>query len=335
MKPLLFAFNQSAALQIETEWLPARDFFAAEYAFHRTNTLDPNLPLLRVLLKTRQQPGWVAHRHKLLARWNYNIHIEPQTITLQASGNRWAIPMIHHMLIHPSLRWLSARNGKLLLHAGGVARKGHSILFTGKGGAGKTTLTSLLLSTGRWQIHADDYVFLQSGEGSHAYITRAHLYRPLLRWVPQMAARLTVPQRLKLEILGRIRAWSGERLKWPVRLPFAHLWPDLEIARQARPAALLLLERGDAFRLTPLTASPSVVQTLLEMNFHEARHYLTLLQKSGTTSAHWITDWQNQEKELLAKICREVPLYRLEVPGEQTAQRDHETFFALMDSLVA
>lgn len=335
MRPLYFTFPQATALQIETEWLPARDFFAAEYAFHRTDKLDRNLPLLRVLLQTRQEPGWVTHRHKLLARWNYNIHIEPQTITLQASGNRWAIPMIHHMLIHPSLRWLSARNGNLLLHAGAVARKGYSILFTGKGGAGKTTLTSLLLSTGRWQIHADDYVFVRPGEGSHAYITRAHLYRPLLRWVPEIAARLTAPQRLQLEILGRIRAWSGERLKWPVRLSFARLWPHLEIAPQARPAALLLLEQSAAFRLTPLEASPSVIQSLLQMNFHEARHYVALLQKSGIASADWLTDWQNQEAQLLAKLCQEVPLYRLEVPGAQTMQRARETFFALIENLLA
>lgn len=335
MKPLLFTFEQAAALHIETEWQAARDFFAAEYAFHLTDTLDASLPALRVWLATRAQSGWAAHRHKLLARWNYHIHLEPRTITLQASGNRWAVPMIHHMLVHPSLRWLSANQGSLLLHAGGVAKQERSILFTGKGGAGKTTLTSLLLSTGRWQIHADDYVFLRPGEGSRAYITRAHLYRSLLRWVPETASRLTARERLQLEILGRVRAWSGERLKWPVRLSFARLWPHLTIAPRAKPAALLLLERGTAFRLTPLAASPSVTQSLLEMNFHEARHYLALLRKSGVFSPRWLDEWRSQEERLIASLCQEVPLYRLEVPGEQTAQKERETFFALIESLAA
>ncbi len=341
MNPLFFTFEQAAALQVETDWPLARDFFAGEYAFHADNAPKTSLPALQVRIENRPRPGWTAHRHKALATWQYAIQLQQTAVQISACSNSWALPMIHHMLIHPSLRWLAAGQGTLLLHAGGVVKNGKSILLTGEGGAGKTTTTSLALASGGWQIHADDYVFLRPGEGSRAYVTRSHLYLSLLRWVPEAANRLTLWERLKLEFFGRARAWSGERLKWPVRLPLQRLWPQAPIAPLARPAALVLLQRGlpresqrgEQARLTPLENRQEAVESLLRMNFGEARHFIHLLKKSGAFSTSWLEDWQSQERHLLRQLCQEIPLYQLELPPAKTAQTARDAILPALERL--
>lgn len=316
--PQFYRFDDIACISISSESTFAREFFNAEYGYHQVDTLSTNLPYvsLNFQLDASAPAGFTRHVHKLLARWNYNLDIKPASIDLQVHGNRPAVSMVHHMLVHPSLRWLAAGRGTLLLHAGAVAKNGKSLIFTGKGGAGKTTTTSLVLAAGQnWQIHADDYVFL-GGEHSLAYVTRSHLYRDLLKWVPAVGTRITAWERTRLEFLGALRSHSREGLKWPVRLSPARLWPGTPIAASARPAAVLLLERADVSQagLVPVKNLDESANDLLTMNFSEARHFLTLLRKAGKLNSDWLETWKRTELGLLSGILHKFPVYRLVLP---------------------
>jgi hypothetical protein len=264
------------------------------------------------------------------------VEINPSEIDLQVYGNRMAVSMVHHMLVHPSLRWLAAGNGTLLLHAGAVVKNGKSLIFTGKGGAGKTTTTSLVLaSAAGWQLHADDYVFLGGGQ-SLAYVTRSHLYRDLLKWVPEIGTRLTTWERIRLEFFGAIREYSGERLKWAVRLGPERLWPGKAIAETATPAAILLLERAaiSTPELVPVSDLADTVDELLEMNFGEARHFLTLLKKAGALDEQWLAAWKASEQALLSKILAVTPVYRLVLPLSQSAEDVKASLLPVLEKLV-
>ncbi len=348
MKPLYFQFEETAAVEVCCEVRLAREFFEAEYGYHAVDRLAQGLPRVRLAfeLDGAAPVGFTRHTHKGLARWSYSIDLQPNLIDLRVHGNRFAVPMVHHMLVHPALRWLAAQNGTLLLHAGAVAKSGRSLVLTGKGGAGKTTTTSLILASGGWQLHADDYVFLRPGTvRSLAYVTRSHLYRDLLKWVPQVSARLTFWERVRLEFFGALRRYSGERLKWPVRLEPGRLWPENSIAASARPAAVLLLERGELSaprqkspglpQLIPLQELESTVNDLLEMNFGEARHFLTLLKKAGRLDPAWLEAWQLAEHTLLAGLLSEIPAYRLILPRNQSAQEVNASLLPLLDGLLA
>jgi hypothetical protein len=207
-----------------------------------------------------------------------------------------------------------------MLHAGAVANSGYSLVFTGHGGAGKTTTTSLILASGgtEWSIHADDYVFLTPDSKSLAYITRSHLYKDLLRWAPDVQSRLTPPERLRLEVYGRLRSWSGERIKWPVRLPAERLWPGYDLTRQAKLAGLVILQQDlvDTPQLVRLQPDDVPVMDLIEMNFGEARHYRNLLAKNHTKQdvERLFDDWQASELHLLTKRIEETRVYLLKRP---------------------
>ncbi len=74
---------------------------------------------------------------------------------------------------------------------------------------------------------------------------------------------------------------------------------------------------------------------LLEMNFGEARHFLTLLKKAGRLDPAWLEAWQLAEHTLLAGLLSEIPAYRLILPRNQSAQEVNASLLPLLDGLLA
>ncbi len=320
---LSFNFHDIVALEIDADEASAA-FFQAEYRPYLGASSLPGTPRVRLMVQRgapRTAPApWTRWTHKFLARWAYRIRLGEDEVLIEAVGNRWAIPMVHHMLVHPSLRYLAAYRGVLMLHAGAVAFNGRSLLFTGHGGIGKTTTVSALLADdgAGLALHADDYVFVTPQGETFSYLTRAHLYQPLLSWVPALRQRLTTEERLRLRVLGAIRRWSRDRIKWPVRLAQDRLWPKVPHARQAHLAAVVWLARGQGPRATlaPFTPTLQDRQDLLAMNFYEARHFIALLEAQESKAEADIAAWREREAALLKQLLDGAPSYRLALPRE-------------------
>ncbi len=263
--------------------------------------------------------------HKLAARWRYRVTIDAGAVSIEAAGNRWALPMVHHMLVHPSLRLVASRGGRLLLHGAALVHQGQTVVLTGPGGSGKTTTSSMLLAHGdpAWQLHADDYVFLSSSGQTHPYLTRAHVYLDVLQALPSMREKLTPGERGRAGFFGRLRHWSGERLKWPVRVPLQRLWPEREVAQEGRLAAIFLLRRSARGQpaATRMRRVREAAGQLLEMNFGEAQHFLTLLAKAnGAAEADRLRrEWEANEGAVLGSLIAEAPLYTLDLPQEESS----------------
>lgn len=320
-----FDFHGAVGFVLDTDDPLAVDFFDSEY---RTARGDPapgvssvHLAWRRTLVPCLNASGSRLHSHKLLARWRYAIHLGEDEITLEAIGNRLALPMVHHMMVHPSLRCLASRRGALLLHGAAVVLGGHSLVLTGPGGMGKTTVSALLLARGGpdWRLHADDYVFLADGPQTLAYLTRSHLYRNLLDWLPDLAPRLTPWERLRLDIFGRIRGWSREGIKWPVRLTHDRLWPGREVAQRADLAAILVLRRslGAQPAVTRILKDSVPVHDLLEMGFFEARHFQQLVEAAPGSGVgpDWLEAWRQREQRILDARRNDTPFYWLDLPA--------------------
>lgn len=327
MQTLYFNFHEIAGVRIITEDNRAAEFFANEYRHHRCESLPASLPYVSLNFHKSSvwaKPGYTRHVHKLVARWDYALNIGPQIMEVDVYGNSLAVPMIHHMLVHPGLRYLASSRGHLLLHAAALTRDGRSLILSGKGGVGKTTTASLVLSAGgsAWGIQGDDYVFLGEDGRSRMYLTRAHLYRNLVEWIPAVGDKLTRGERQRLAIFGAIRQWSGERIKWPVRVDLDVLWEGRDFLPEAVPAAIILLEKED-IRSPKLSAVPMTegfAERLLEINDFEARHFRTLLRKSRVVGdmERFMNGWREREKEVLNHFLAHTPAYLLTLPTSLT-----------------
>lgn len=321
MSELTFDFHGLAGFSLQTEDARAVDFYQGEFGPVR-GPLPASAPQVSLTWNSREgRAGGFRASHKVLSRWSYRLDWQPRHFRIMAAGNRLALPMVHHMLVHHALRLMASQDGTLMLHASGVVRAGRSLLLTGGGGMGKTTTSSLLLrwGSGEWRPHADDYAFLRDGT-TYAYPTRSHLYRDLLRWVPDIAAQLSWRQRMELQLLGRLRRWTRDGVKWPVRVPAETLWPGREPADSARLAAVVVLSREavDEPRLSTVGRPEEVVPELIEMNFGEARHFLRLVDRASGSASSWQEAWVERERELLLQALQTTAVRRLAIPRART-----------------
>jgi hypothetical protein len=318
-----FNFHGLVGFSLDCQAEYAHNFFRSEYGWAG----DDQLPDSRIMLRWTHsaapifQPGaGVYHQHKLAARWRYRLSIQPNLIEIEATGNALALTMVHHMLVHPSLRLLASQQGVILLHGAGLVLDGRSLVFSGIGGTGKTTTTSLLLDQGRfdWRLHADDYTFITEQAQSLAYLTRAHLYRDLLAWVPDLGDRLGSSQKFKLIVNNLMLKASGGRLRWAVRVPLGTLWPDRAKQTEAGLAGLIMLRRSanQEPKLSRVTDQARLHDELTAMNNYEARHFIRLLRKSlpGATAEPILQSWQERESRILTTILATAPSYWLELP---------------------
>ncbi len=345
MARLLVNFHDLLQLEIESSDPAVLAYFRAEYG-GAPGRVEPGLPLVRLRWGAPGAEGADRARlrstsHKLIARWRYRLDWQPDGLQIKAMGNRPAIPMVHHMLVHHGLRYIGSQHGLLLLHAAALVRGQRSLLLTGRGGAGKTTTSSLVLAYGDedWRLHADDYVFIAPDSQTYSYLTRAHLYLPLLRWIPELAARLSPAERLQLELLGRVRRMSGDRLKWPVRVSTEHLWPHRMNAARAKLGAVVFLEKGseNGDLLEEIEPSENLIADMMEMNFREAGHFRRLVEAApgGPPASAWWEVWKKRERRLLEPVLPEVRCYRLRLAAQpQGSQVDRTVLPAAIQSLM-
>jgi hypothetical protein len=329
MTVLTFNFHNLSGVQIESDDPIALKFFESEYRNSAGSLpLDARLVRLKWIKNLSFRPSGIDfhfQKHKCLARWSYKIARDEMGFEIEALGNRLAIPMVHHMLVHPCLRYLCALSNTLMLHGSAVVFQNQSLIFTGAGGVGKTTISSLLLHQGGedWKLHADDYVFLSAGSESFSYITRSHLYRNQIRWVPSIKNVLTKRERLHLEFFGRLREFTRDGIKWPLRVESSRLWPDHAIAPHATLGAIILLSRGDLDGpvLERIEAEEEVIDNLVKMNFTEARHFIELIRRDfdEIDFKNWLHEWEERERILLIGILKASPLFRLELPPSKYA----------------
>jgi hypothetical protein len=327
MSLLTFNFHQFISVQVETNDSGALSFFESEYRPSASSHTE-DIRQVNLKWKRSQWPfvkGYQLQIHKGLARWAYRILIQTHRIQIDALGNPLAVPMIHHMLVHPSMRYLCAQDGALMLHGSSVVLDDKSLVFTGKGGTGKTTISSLILKHGgnEWRLHADDYVFLAMGPTSFAYMTRSHLYRDQIRWIPKLEKCLSLRERLHLEFFGRLREITKDRIKWPLRMEPSRLWPGHHIALQANLSAIVILKRGNVDRLAlrEIDATEELIRELVEMNFFEARHFIKLVRKAygEAYTEEMIVDWKHREEVLLEQILDKTRVFQLDLPPSESA----------------
>lgn len=92
---------------------------------------------------------------------------------------------LRHFLIDQLLPRAVADQGRLVLHAGGVAVEGRAVLFLGESGRGKSTLSAALVRSGA-DLVGDDAIAFDPG-GGHPRVRAIH---PGLRLLPDSLAAI-------------------------------------------------------------------------------------------------------------------------------------------------
>lgn len=337
-----FDFHSIVGFRLQSGSAAANGFYHEELAAHLGQPAQ-GVPMVELnwrdsWLPRRPGPGYRLQVHKRLARWYYRIAVNRDSATIDCAGNRTSIPMAWHMLVEPAMRYLASGRDAIMLHGASIVLDGRCLVFTGTGGTGKTTTSSLLLRHGpEWELHSDDFVFLRPDGTSRALGTRAHAYLDLLKWLPELRSRLTARERARLAVFGWLRRLSGNRIRWPMRLSLDRLWPGRALSMQARLGAVVMLKTrgGEQVALRRITPDHEVIQELLDMNFFEARYFrsLTRAYLGAQQAEAEMAIWRQQEKQVLTETLQRVPVYRLNLPVG--LQSDGGRVQGLLDQLAA
>lgn len=318
-----FNVHNVVGMNLESSDAKALEFFSKELASFKVNGSlsgpSVNLSWKPTSLPIFSPADGLYATHKLFARWRFSVEWEGSEVFITSSGTKPALPMVHHMLVQPAMRYLASEAGYLMLHGASLAYEGRSILITGPGGTGKTTVTSLLMEEGRdgWQFQSDDYTVLGPGPETLAFPARSHLYRDLLRWVPRIGTMLTPSERLGLLVFGVLRRWSRDKITWPVRIEIDRFWPNRSILPVADLAGIVLLTRGGSeLRLEQADGTEGIIRDLILMNFDEARHFVHLMKRVGgiRSKETWLSDWRSRETRFLESRTQDTPFFRLTMP---------------------
>lgn len=319
-----FTFHDIVGFRLHTNGAEASEFYRRELSAHAGRPAE-GVPVVELnwrhsWLPRSPGPGYQLQMHKLLARWHYRMALEGEQVKLDCVGNRTAIAMAWHMLVEPCLRYLASARGFLMLHGAAAVFDGVSLVLTGKGGAGKTSTSSLILHHGpQWKLHSDDYVFLGPNGTSRSLRTRAHAYLDLLNWLPGLWSRLSIREKAEISLFGWVRKITRDRIKLPLRLPLERLWAGRELSMAAELGAILLLGERTAgeFHIRRLSAEGDAARALIEMNFSEAQHFIRLARRylGEQRADSEVAKWREREVRALTEILRKVPVYELRVPS--------------------
>jgi hypothetical protein len=155
---------------------------------------------------------------------------------------------VGRLLIHPVCYELFRHAGLFPMHAAGAARDGDAVIFSGRGGTGKTTSAVALVRAG-FELLGDDLLLLRLGRGGlrvFSWPQRVRVTKKTARMVPELSHLRGTPGRLKKdfllkEVYGRGHARSAR--------PRLILFPEL--TRRHGHSALPLDPAAAACRLLP------------------------------------------------------------------------------------
>jgi hypothetical protein len=318
-----FNFHDLVGLEIISDSPKIWDFYRSEYDVYLVDDLDKQIPTISLWLELSPPPisrkDLISTSHKTLANWHYKISFSDSNLSIEAYSNYFGMFMVHHMIVHPSIRYLAAKKRVLLLHAGAVTKNGRSIILTGSGGVGKTTTTSqLLIDDDEILPHADDYIFLDDSDCSLSYITRSHLYGDLLKSIPILSTRLKLLEKVSIYTFSALRRFSKDKIKWPTRVSQDRLWPERGYASKAQVGAIVFLSRQpiDQPRLEINQDINQLADKLIEMNFAEAAHFINLVNKQAKNIQYqqWLSDWREREYQLIINRLKNIPHFYLLIP---------------------
>jgi len=151
------------------------------------------------------------------------------------------------LLIYPVCYELLRHAGLFPMHAAAAARNGDAVIFSGRGGSGKSTSAVALVRAG-FELLSDDLILLRSGRTGlrvFSWPQRVRVTKKTAMMVPEIAHLRHSPGRLKKDF--SLREVYGR-----------------DHARSARPRLILFLEltRRPGHSVVPLTQAGSLCRLL-------------------------------------------------------------------------
>ncbi len=245
--------------------------------------------------------------------------------------------VLYTNVVEPVLRWTFVERGYALVHGACLADGEDAYLITARTDTGKTTTILKALDANPWSFLSDDLTLVSPDGRVLRYPKPLTISRHTLHAVKRPL--LSLRQRLMLFYQSRIHSRSGRKMALgmsrsklpmatvnavaqfvvpPPKYPVQKLVPGVTIAREAKLAGLVIIERGAD---TETKLGPAEALEILMQNCEDAYGFPPYRSIEGFLHSRNGSDLKARERSIVASAFRGLPTWLLRSESMNWAQR--------------
>lgn len=234
-----------------------------------------------------------------MAKWSFEVlGLDDQCTTVKISSNvfgyLWMSGFIIEFLIHFKLN----RKGISIVHASGLTQNRQGILFSARGGGGKTSIALNLLDHG-YKLLGDNFVILKDGE-IFSYLSPLNIFFYNLTGI--LKQTITGRSKIDLKFKYMFYIFTNKNIKIFSKINPKRLFPD-KIAEESGLNQIILLVPKEKFEGRKITKAAllkklqinQLMDTLFFTNYIFEYSYFF---PDSPLSHHWDTYLENLDKNI-------------------------------------
>lgn len=247
-----------------------------------------------------------------MAKWSVELqgledHITTVKISSNVFGYLWMSGFIIEFLIHYKLNL----KGISIIHASGLTQSGQGILFSARGGGGKTSISLNLLDRG-YKLLGDNFVILKNGE-IFSYLSPLNIFFYNLTGI--LKHTITGRSKIDLKFKYFFYLFTNKNIKIFSKINPKQLFPE-RTAEESRLNQIILLIPKEKFEWEKISKSALIkklqINQLMDTFFFS--NYIfeySYFFPDSPLSHYWDTYLENLDKNISDECkCKqaEVPL---------------------------
>ncbi|WP_153015968.1 phosphoenolpyruvate carboxykinase (ATP) [Methanofollis ethanolicus] len=249
---------------------------------------------------------------------NFNKSDKEKPILLRIQPNFFGNRVIHEQVIDYIVYFMLNQRGICSLHASGVCKNDHSILFTGPGGAGKTSFSLSCLKEG-FKFLGDDRILIHNGY-TFEFPECPGFKQGNIQYISDIISRknrmgLSLNRFLETVTLGYIGGF--------VYLKSRDVFPQY-IGRKSRLKTIICIQPSYKYEITPIDTE-KVIDHFYTNQLFENRRFLRHVYNYSTIypSNELEKDLDRYAQNLQANIPKDIEAYEIRLRPEDY-QRVHK-----------
>lgn len=251
-----------------------------------------------------------------IAQWEFEIKgFESNNLQIRISSNLFGYMWISGFIIDFFVHYLMNERGYPIIHSSCVADLNGGILFSTRGGGGKTTLSLTLLDKG-YKFLGDNFVILNKGN-ILSYFSQLNLFSYNL--IPIIKQKMGISGQISLKLKEIMYALSGNYIKIFTKINPKTIFPDnICDTIKLNKCFIILPKKGidsDKIAIIPISAIDFCKMTQINQQMDTLLFLPYLLEfKYVVNDSKMGSHWERYYSNLLKNISPEIQFFIIEVP---------------------
>ncbi len=249
------------------------------------------------------------------ARWALEIQDIENKPRIRISTNYAGYYIAPFVIIDFFILYTFLKKGRILIHASGVEKDGRCLLFSARGGGGKTTMALSLVDKG-YKYLGDNFVLMDK-EKVRSFISPLNIFS--YNRLDIVERNLSKKQRISMEVKKLIYKITGGYIKIFEKINPSALFPE-QIINESNASRICILEPNSNANNKEVVIRDIDTKTLIKRLRYNMEMDSQLFCKYLHSYAYvnpnsfWADFWENYEKILTENLPKNISACVVQVP---------------------